>query len=86
MGSLFPSNELCEECYEEIIEEFNEDQFWFNLGINLGKLDFMKTMTKEEEKEAEKKNWLPERVHSFYDNYEKEFEKHGTDRLFIKEL
>lgn len=85
MGHTVPSDKLSEEC-EEIIDEYNDDEFWAQLSRRLGQKDFARTITKEEERYMkEKDGWFPERIHEIYDKYDKEFEKHGIDRLEIKE-
>jgi len=37
-------------------------------------------------KEMSKTQWLPERVHDFYEKHEEGFEKYGIDRLEIKNV
>lgn len=81
-GELIVSNSLGVE-EDKIMEIFHEDVFWEELQTRMGKRDFFKNITKVEKEELKKKQWLPERVHEFYDKYEKEFEKHGIDRLKI---
>lgn len=82
--TLVPSDELLE-LMEDTMEEHDEDVFWYELNTALGKRDFYRTITEEEKKQMEKEKWLPERVHTLYEKYEDEFEKHGIDRLEIKE-
>lgn len=82
-GNLVPSDELAEE-EGEIMDKFGEDEFWERLVRYLGKRDFYRDMTKEEKREAKKNNWLPERVHEFYERYNKEFEEYGVERLEVK--
>ena len=81
-NELIVSNSLGRE-EDKIMEIFHEDVFWEELQTRMGKRDFFKNITKEEKEELKKKHWLPERVHRFYEKYEKEFEKHGIDRLGI---
>lgn len=81
---LVPSDELCE-IEERIIDDYDDDVFWHELITRLGKRDFWRTVTPEEEKEIEKQGWLPERVDEFYEKYEEEFEKNGIERLEIRE-
>lgn len=83
-GSLLPAEEMCED-QQEIINEYNEDNFWHDLVTMLGKRDFWRSLSKKEEKEVRKKDWLPEKVHEFYDKYWREIEEHGVDRLEINE-
>lgn len=70
---------------EELMEEYDDDHFWFELANRLGQRDFEKSMTDEERRAAETSDWLPERVQEFYDRYEKEFEEYEIDRLGIVE-
>jgi hypothetical protein len=85
-GALIPSEKVCKE-YEDIIEEYNNDEFWSRLEIDLGKRDFWESLTEEEKREIEKEKWLPERVHDFYDYYAKEFEENGIENLrIVKEI
>lgn len=79
---LIVSNSLGKE-EDKIMEIFHEDVFWEELQTRMGKRDFFKNITKEEKEELKKKHWIPERIHKFYEKYEKEFEKNGIDRLEI---
>ena len=84
-GHTAPSDELSEK-YEEIIEEYNDDEFWTQLSRRLGQRDFARTINKEEGQHMKDNDgWFPERIHEIYEKYDKEFEKHGIDRLEIKE-
>ncbi|MBI5913111.1 hypothetical protein HY839_01575 [Candidatus Azambacteria bacterium] len=84
-GHIVPSDKLSKE-YEEIMEEYNDDEFWIQLSRRLGQRDFERTISEEEERHMKDNNgWFPERVHELYKEYDKEFEKHGIDRLEIKE-
>ena len=84
-GGLLPSDELCEEL-EATIAEYEDDSFWSDLTVSLGKRDFFRDATEAEMKEMSKTQWLPERAHDFYEKYEEEFKKHGIDRLEIKNV
>lgn len=42
-------------------------------------------VSKDQLKEMKGKKCLSERIHTLYEKYEEEFEKHGIDRLEIKE-
>ena len=42
-------------------------------------------LSKEQLKEMEKRDWLPDRAQEFFDKYNKEFEEYGVERLEIKE-
>ncbi len=82
-GRLVPTDKLCE-LEQEVIYEYNDDEFWHQLATRLGQRDFKRDMTSDEEWESKKNGWLPERVHEFYDKYNQEFEEYGVDRLDIK--
>lgn len=81
-GYTGPSSNL-EEQWHTIIEDYDKDQFWFELERLLGQRDLDRTMTKAERDEAEQVGWLPERVHELYEKYSDEFEKFGIERLEI---
>lgn len=83
-GHLVPSDALSDE-EEELMVEYNDDEFWSELSSRLGQRDFEASMTADEKREAEAKGWLPERVQEFYEKYEKEFEEHGVERLRVIE-
>ena len=80
---------LKDEIYEklqEIMDEYDDYVFWNELEVRMGKRDFERTKTEDEEKYMkEKDGWYPERIHEIYEKYRKEFEEHGVDRLKIKE-
>ena len=84
-GSLLPSDKLCEE-EEHLSEDYDDNVFWHELETRLGKRDFYRTVTKDEEKEMKAKQWLPERVHKIYGSYAKEFEEHGLERLRVVDV
>ncbi|MBU6214566.1 hypothetical protein KGM48_01855 [Patescibacteria group bacterium] len=77
-----PSNALEKE-WHDIIEAYEEDEFWHELEVLLGKRDFYRTMTREDSETLEKTGWLPERIHDLYEKYADEFEKFGIERLEI---
>ena len=80
---------LKDEIYEklqEIMDEYDDYVFWNELEVRMGKRDFERTKTEDEEKYMkEKDGWYLERIHEIYEKYRKEFEEHGVDRLEIKE-
>ena len=82
-GGLLPSDGLSG-LVDSVIEEYDEDVFWHELVLRLGKRDFYRTVTPEENEEMRKKEWLPERVHELYEKYEKEFEDHGVERMTLE--
>jgi len=83
-GHLIPSDELSE-LEEEIMSEYDDDALWSELITRLGRRDFFRTVTPDEDKEMKKRDWLPDRAQEFFDKYDKEFEKYGVERLEIKE-
>jgi len=83
-GQLIPSDELSE-LEEEITSEYDDDALWSELITRLGRRDFFRTITPDEDKEMKKRDWLPDRAQEFFDKYNKEFEEHGVERLEIKE-
>lgn len=82
-GVLIPSEKICEEYHDGIIEEYNNEEFWHRLETNLGQRDFWKTVSDEEHRKIEKDEWLPERVQEFYEKYAREFEANGIENLKI---
>lgn len=84
MGDLIMSDEFSEK-YHEVIEEYNDETFWHDLEVRLGKRDFERTITDAEIKELEKDGWYPKRIHKIYKEWRKEFEKNGIERLEIVE-
>lgn len=83
-GSRLPINSLCLK-EEKIIEEYEEQQFWENLGIKLGQRDLYNSLSDKEKEELSKQIWLPEKIHEFYEKYSIEFEENGLNRLQIVE-
>ena len=81
-GEIIPANELGL-LEEKIIDEYNDEEFWETLGVRLGRRDFFRDITKKELAVIEKKGWLPEKVHQFYERYRREFEKYGIERLEV---
>lgn len=83
-GQIVPADELSKEC-EEIIEEYNEFQFFHELTIRLGQRDFNREAAKEDLKYIDDHHgMLPEKIHKYYRKYDEEFEKNDIDRLEIK--
>ncbi len=80
---------LKEEIHEriqEIIDDYNDYIFWSELEIRMGKRDFERTKTEEEEREIrESGGWLPDRIYEIYEKYRQEFENYGIDRLEIRD-
>ena len=68
---------------EDVLYDYDNDVFWDELERRLGKRDFYRNITAEEKVESEKTEWLPERVHEFYEQWRKEFEDFGVNRLEV---
>lgn len=83
-NTILPSDSLSEE-EEEIMEAYDEDEFWHRLNLLLGQRDFYRSLGKEEAKELKKSHRLPDRVHEFYQKWWEEFEQYGIERLEIEE-
>ncbi|MFP4539961.1 MAG: hypothetical protein ACLFNN_03445, partial [Candidatus Paceibacterota bacterium] len=84
MGKMIMSDEWSEKLHE-VIEDYNDENFWHELETRLGKRDFERTMTEAEREEIKKSGWYPSRIHDVYEKWSKEFEKYGINRLEIKE-
>ena len=82
IGYIGPTNQK-EGHLHAIIEQYDEEQFWFELGRLLGQRDLRRTLTASEEDESEQSGWLPERVHELYEKYDEEFEGYGIERLEV---
>ena len=67
------------------MSDYDDDALWSEFITRLGRRDFFRTVTPDEDKEMEKRDWLPDRAQEFFDKYEKEFEEYGVERLEIKE-
>ena len=77
-------NETISEKFEAIVDDYNEFNFWDSLATEMGKRDFMRSITSDDRKYiAEHDGWLPDRIGDIYETYHKEFEDHGIDRLEI---
>lgn len=68
-GKLIMDEDMYEMIHE-LVDEYDDYIFWHELETRLGKRDFERTMTKEEEKYIEKHHgMLPERIHELYEKY-----------------
>ncbi|MEK9195018.1 MAG: hypothetical protein AAB975_01470, partial [Patescibacteria group bacterium] len=77
-------SETVSEKIEEIMDDYDEFNFWDSLTTEMGKRDFMRSITSDDRKYiAEHDGWLPDRIGDIYETYHKEFEDHGIDRLEI---
>lgn len=83
-GYIMPADELSSRV-EEMMEEYDDDEFWHELEVRLGQRDFYRDVSTEELKKINEDNgWLPDKVHDYYRKYEEEFDKYDIDRLEIK--
>ena len=83
-GKPVVNEDFWEYIHEEFMDPYDVDTFWNMLQTELGKRDFKRTMTKEEEKFIEEHNgWLPDRIHDIYKTYEKEFDKNGVENIVV---
>lgn len=82
-GRLLPSDDIMDET-EDAIVEYNDDQFWLDLSDRLGQRDFCENAD-EHILDAIESNGglLPDGVRAYYEKYDKEFDKHGLDRLRV---
>jgi len=82
-GKQVLKDELMEFFYEVLID-YNEESFWNELETRLGQRDFARTVTSQEKKEInDRGGWLPERIHHLYEQWGKELEDHGLERLEV---
>lgn len=80
---LMPSDEIMDETEKEI-NEYIEDQFWVELSDRLGQRDFLENVTEEDLEAFESgEGAFPDGVKAYYDKYDREFDKHGLDRLRV---
>lgn len=83
-GKMIMSEAISEK-FQEIIEDYNEFNFWESLATEMGKRDFIRTITNDDKEYIkEHDGWLPDRIHDIYEIYHKEFEDHGIDRLEVQ--
>ena len=83
-GQIVPTDEL-DGKVEEMMEEYDNDEFWHELEVRLGQRDFYREIIKDDLKYIEEHHGvLPERINSYYQKYEDEFDEHDIDRLEIK--
>ena len=77
-------SETASEKLEAIMDDYDEFNFWDSLTTEMGKRDFMRSITSDDRKYmAEHDGLLPDRIGDIYETYHKEFEDHGIDRLEI---
>lgn len=84
-GELIMSDDFSEKLHEAI-DDYNDETFWHELEIRLGKRDFERTITEAEKKEMKENGWwYPKRIQELYAKWSKEFEDNGVERLDIVE-
>jgi hypothetical protein len=82
-GRLLPEDDIMDVTEEEI-DEYVEDQFWLELSDRLGRRDFLENVSEEDLDGIEVgEGKFPEGVSAYYEKYDKEFDKHGLDRLRV---
>lgn len=82
-GEILLSDEWSDRL-QEVMDDYDDETFWHELEIRLGKRDLMKTITKQEQEEMEENGgWYPDRIHNLYNKWSEEFENYGIDRLDI---
>lgn len=82
-GEIIMSDDLSEKL-REAMDDYDDETFWHELEVRLGKRDFERTITEAEKKEIkENGGWYPDRIHGIYDGWGAEFEKNGVERLGI---
>ncbi|MCZ8156219.1 MAG: hypothetical protein O9264_08895 [Leptospira sp.] len=82
-GLITVGEDFFNQVFEDYIEDYKEDLFWSELAFELGTRDLSKKFTEVEfqkmsEVDREKKASIE------IENYEKEFESFGIERLYIK--
>ncbi|MFA6158247.1 MAG: hypothetical protein WC763_01285 [Candidatus Paceibacterota bacterium] len=81
---LLPADDIMDGT-EEIVDEYIEDQFWLELSDRLGQRDFLENVSEGDVDSIETEDGLlPEGVREYYSKYDKEFDKHGLDRLRVE--
>ena len=82
-GKYIPSDPFSKKI-DSAIFEYDNETFWNELEIRLGKRDFEQSISSQEAKEMKNNNgWYPERIHLIYDKWQKEFEDYGINRLDV---
>ena len=83
-GHTIMEDGLAEKLWEAI-EEYDDVTFWDELETRLGKRDFYRSVTKDDEKYMEEHSCLPSRICGIYEKWGKEFEEYGVERLGVVE-
>lgn len=83
-GQLIPSDMLSAQ-EEDIIEAYDDDEFWHQLYTRLGQRDYERSKTDQDRAyERQHHGMFPDRIMELYEKYENEFEKNGIENLEIK--
>lgn len=80
---LRPSHELEHRC-NDILDDYDNEQFWRRLETELGERDAWEASSVEERQAMELAGLWPKRAKGFFDTYHHEFHTYGTDRLRIE--
>ena len=83
LGGYFPTREIEEGSAMDFIDEYNEDTFWEELVSHLADRDFLNREGKERIRKMSREQRF-KKLLGLEDNYRKEFEAHGLDRLVLK--
>ncbi|TGN17985.1 hypothetical protein [Leptospira idonii] len=82
-GTYSLSEEFFHNLHESYIDPYNDDIFWSDLAFELGQRDLSKTVSESDLKKMSEEE-LERKSEVEIQKYDKEFETHGIDRLFIK--
>jgi hypothetical protein len=77
LNGYYPTRDF-EEMISEVIDEYNEDQFWEELIERLAARDYERSGAARDSREA-----FPKKLFGLQEKYREEFEKNGLDRLAI---
>ena len=80
----FPTRKFEESAVSELIQEYDDEQFWEELPSLLGMRDFSRKYG-EQKTEAMNPHEFIEKSHPFLEKYWDEMEKYGVERLEIVE-
>jgi hypothetical protein len=70
---------------QELIDDYDNENFWDELADRLGNRDFMDKYSKEEIEAMDREEYFMKNMECTI-AWEKEFEKHGIDRLRIVDM
>lgn len=80
---LLPSREL-EDAANDVLDDYEDHQFWHRLEEDLAERDFRESATVEEWRGAEASGLWPDRMKALRELYHKEFHEHGSEKLRIE--